>query len=701
MNLLRSCIFLFACILLPITTGAQTAFLSGIINHYASVTALDTCLGKLLVSDTAGFKPGTSVLLIQMQGAEIASGNNALFGSITTLNQAGLYERALIDSVSSDGLWLHNKPVHIYDAAGKWQVVSIPQYADAVVTDTLRPQPWNGETGGVLAFEVSGALTLNAPVLATGAGFRGGAPFVSAVNNCNFLVPETAYFYAAGNWRGAPKGEGIAEILTGKELGRGPQANGGGGGNDHNSGGGGGGNIAAGGTGGDNDEPSSLGCDGYYPGIKGYAIPGTPDRIFMGGGGGAGHANNNLLSGGGHGGGIIFIKAGAIDGASPLIEANGADAPASNGDGAGGGGAGGTIRLEAGSAAGNLAATAHGGRGGNTFNNNQSRCFGPGGGGGGGRILTNQPGIPPPQGGSAGLIQGSVNGCNGTSGAASAGQAGMVETLPVFPAGDVPFLLPEIIVPPQPTLVCAGEPAVFSVQANGGDWSYQWQVNAGAGWINVAGPGFAGFDTNTLLLQNTSLSQSGLLFRCIVQKSGCFSVTSTEALLTVETVPVANFSYTVLAGGLIQFSNLSLYADGYFWDFGDGSPATDSVDVSHQYTQSGVYTVTLTANNPCGASVLQVDIQVLVSGTDEATIKALDKVRVFPNPAAGHLILEYPAAAGPLLDVQVFDATGKCLYDQNPSETGNVVPLGDCPSGVLLVRLTFSKGVATRVVVKR
>ncbi|MBK8193250.1 MAG: hypothetical protein IPK76_08590 [Lewinellaceae bacterium] len=171
-----------------------------------------------------------------------------------------------------------------------------------------------------------------------------GRAFVAAVNNCNFLVPETAYFYAADNWRGAPKGEGIAAMLAGMELGRGPQANGGGGGNDHNSGGGGGGNIAAGGTGGDNDEPSNLGCDGYYPGIKGYAIPGTPDRIFMGGGGGAGHANNNLLSGGGRGGGIIFIKAGAIDGASPLIEANGTAAPASNGDGAGGGGAGGAIR---------------------------------------------------------------------------------------------------------------------------------------------------------------------------------------------------------------------------------------------------------------------------------------------------------------------------------------------------------------------
>ncbi|MBK8196138.1 MAG: PKD domain-containing protein [Lewinellaceae bacterium] len=149
-----------------------------------------------------------------------------------------------------------------------------------------------------------------------------------------------------------------------------------------------------------------------------------------------------------------------------------------------------------------------------------------------------------------------------------------------------------------------------------------------------------------------------------------FSVTSTEALLTVETVPVANFSYDVLAGGLIRFSNLSLYADGYFWGFGDGTPAADSVDVTHQYTQSGIYTVTLTANNPCGASVLQVDIQVMLSGTGQAIAWYLDEVKVFPNPATGHLNLEYPAAAGPLLGVQVLDTTGKCLYEQ--SEISNV-----------------------------
>lgn len=74
----------------------------------------------------------------------------------------------------------------------------------------------NGTTGGVLTFEVSGNLTLNAPILADGMGFRGGQAYIGAGNNCNFLVPETGYFYGIPNWRGGYKGEGIALPIVGR-----------------------------------------------------------------------------------------------------------------------------------------------------------------------------------------------------------------------------------------------------------------------------------------------------------------------------------------------------------------------------------------------------------------------------------------------------------------------------------------------------
>ncbi|MEO6037962.1 MAG: hypothetical protein ABIQ93_06065, partial [Saprospiraceae bacterium] len=399
----------FLLLLLVTQLSAQTTSLSGIINHYASVTAFDTCSGAVTITDTAGFRAGGTVLFVQAQGAQIAANNNGSYGQVQNMQAAGRAERAIVDSVSATAIFLKNHLVYPYEVAGRVQVVTIPQYTDAVVTDTVRAQPWNGHTGGVLALEVAGTLTLNAPLWAAGTGFRGGAPYFVTANNCTFAFPQTFYYYTLGNWRGGYKGEGVSLPITEKELGRGPQANGGGGGNDHNSGGGGGGNISDGGRGGENNEPNPLGCSGFYPGIGGYSVLFTVDRFLFGGGGGAGHANNGLTTAGANGGGIILLQADSITGSNPLISASGHTAGTGNGDGGGGGGAGGTIWLNVTAADTNLLVRADGGNGGNTTNNGSDRCAGPGGGGSGGRIITNLISVTPPVGGQPGIITNSPN----------------------------------------------------------------------------------------------------------------------------------------------------------------------------------------------------------------------------------------------------------------------------------------------------
>lgn len=576
---------------------AQTATLSGIINRYAAVTGIDTCSGRLAVSDTSGFQQGMAVLLVQMQGAEIASSNNFLYGIVQSMNFAGRYERARIDSVAPGALFVQKQLVNTFSVAGKLQVVSIPRYTNVVVADTLRCKAWDGATGGILALEVSGTLSLDAPILADGAGFRGGAAYVGTGNNCNFLLPEIGYYYPFPNWRAAYKGEGIALPIVGRELGRGPQANGGGGGNDHNAGGGGGANITDGGDGGDNDEPSAFGCDGYYPGVRGYGIFFSDQRLFMGGGGGAGQANNNPGGAGARGGGIIYLDAGDIEGALPLISANGASAGFSNGDGAGGGGAGGTIMIKAGSAPPTLTVRANGGNGGNTINNNANRCFGPGGGGSGGRILSNLFGIPAPTGGLAGVVTGSSNACNGTTSGAGNGDPGLTDTLPPLPEGALDYALPQIVGSPLPDSVCPGETATFIVLANPGNWTYQWQLNSGAGWQNInPGPPFAGVQDDTLFLTGAGAAQDNWQFQCLVQRPGCLTAVSGSAVLHVTPPPTAAFTF-VQNGLTLNFNNQS-GANGYFWDFGDGGTSA-LPDPQHIYTSEGVFTVTLYAFNDC------------------------------------------------------------------------------------------------------
>ena len=67
-----------------------------------------------------------------------------------------------------------------------------------------------------------------------------------------------------------------------------------------------------------------------------------------------------------------------------------------------------------------------------------------------------------------------------------------------------------------------------------------------------------------------------------------------EAIASGDTVGCAPF--------VVQFQNSSTSATDFVWNFGDGSPTTNTLNPSHTYTTPGVYTVSLIANNPNGCT---------------------------------------------------------------------------------------------------
>jgi hypothetical protein len=62
----------------------------------------------------------------------------------------------------------------------------IPQYKDLTVNSgsTVTINAWDGKTGGVLFFRVSGTLTLNGTLSVDGKGYRGGAAAATYSSNC-------------------------------------------------------------------------------------------------------------------------------------------------------------------------------------------------------------------------------------------------------------------------------------------------------------------------------------------------------------------------------------------------------------------------------------------------------------------------------------------------------------------------------------
>ncbi len=595
------CIFLFLCLLCFHNLTAQPTPLSGIINQYAAVTGYDSCSARLSVSDTAGFRPGSEVLLLHLQGAQINTENNASYGTILDLKQAGRIERIRIQSRLAGTLFLERRLRYPVVPGTVAQVVTFPTFDQAIVTDTLRALAWDGEKGGVIALRVTGTLTLNAPIWADKAGFRGGTSYLAPNNNCTWLVPEVGYFYGSGNWRGGVKGEGIALGTAAQELGRGAPANAGGGGNDHNSGGGGGSNAGAGGAGGDNDEPSAFGCDGYYPGLGGKSLGNYTERLFLGGGGGSGHANNSLNSDGGHGGGIILLEAGQINGALPLLSASGERGQTTAGDGAGGGGAGGSIWLQAGSVPANLQLRCVGGNGGNASGGGANRCFGPGGGGGGGALFTNVSNLVAQHtGGTAGIVTNSSGSCNGSTNDAQAGQSG--STFPIFTleTGLPVLTAPSVQGQPLADTLCQGESTVLSFILNGWSGPLQWQYLDGNNWIDLP--------SETLPQLEVAPSQSRT-YRCKVDGAACFQLYSDTVRIEVQKDPLPALLVDMLSSNTIQFYNNSQFYNGQLWNFGDGSSSIEENPL-HHYAQNGAYLVTLSVFNEC--DTLSISQEVLI-----------------------------------------------------------------------------------------
>jgi len=100
------------------------------------------------------------------------------------------------------------------------------------------------------------------------------------------------------------------------------------------------------------------------------------------------------------------------------------------------------------------------------------------------------------------------------------------------------YTAPELSDHPDEFRGCPGGSATFSVVAAGSALVYQWQVNSGAGFVNVTDNAtYSGTDTPTLTINNLNLSMNGYLVRAVVSGTCLPPVTSSFAPLRVYMEP--------------------------------------------------------------------------------------------------------------------------------------------------------------------
>lgn len=149
--------------------------------------------------------------------------------------------------------------------------------------------------------------------------------------------------------------------------------------------------------------------------------------------------------------------------------------------------------------------------------------------------------------------------------------------------------------------------------------------------------------------------------------------------------PVSNFDYK-LTNNEVTFNNLSINSEDYLWSFGDGN-SSNSTNPTHTYTNTGTFTVQLSATK-CSKTVLfEKTIQIKTLATENFTSKT---AFLLPNPATDQI--EYTTTQS-VQHIEIIDFNGKIIAPKFSSNQNKyLIDLSALASGSYYLRVKYTNG---------
>lgn len=135
------------------------------------------------------------------------------------------------------------------------------------------------------------------------------------------------------------------------------------------------------------------------------------------------------------------------------------------------------------------------------------------------------------------------------------------------------------------------------------------------------------------VMKTITLTRRLLMLTLVVGIMGITSCSDDE-----PTVDAPNAAFTSAVDGLtVTFTDGSIGADTYSWDFGDGNTSTDA-SPSHTFAEGGTFTVALTVTNAGGSDTSSEEIMVTAPFADNLVGTwrvATEEAALAVGPAAG------------------------------------------------------------------
>ena len=153
----------------------------------------------------------------------------------------------------------------------------------------------------------------------------------------------------------------------------------------------------------------------------------------------------------------------------------------------------------------------------------------------------------------------------------------------------------------------------------------------------------------------------------------------------IEPIAFANYNKEGLS---VTFNNLSVCADNYLWEFGDGEVSTEKSPV-HEYETDGSYQCNLTASNYLGDAYFTILLEV-VSINENQYLKNL--ITIYPNPADN--VLNIKSEVG-IIDFSIINTKGQLiLFREVNGSKHHLINVGFLNRGVYLLKTTTKKGIS-------
>jgi len=228
--------------------------------------------------------------------------------------------------------------------------------------------------------------------------------------------------------------------------------------------------------------------------------------------------------------------------------------------------------------------------------------------------------------------------------------------------------------------ICNPATVVFTNNSTNNPTSYNWNFGTGAtpSSSTQAGP-----------ITVSYLSNGPKTITLTVGNAGGTDTYTYD--LYVTSAPNALFVQAPTPGG-VKLTPGPMVVTQIDWDFGDGNSTTsfDTQPVYHTYSSNGTYTVTMIAQNICGADTFSTNV--VISDISTPEYPKLE-YNLYPNPSTGVLNLSFNSVMEENVLLEIFDVTGSKVWSEelNSGKSEYSIVTNDLSAGSYIVRITSNR----------